>query len=179
MAIRGQRVASMFLLCVVAGFAAAQLRSQDEASARAFLASVFRLYTKNGKGVPYNHRYLHSTLLKPVETDAKLSGDDIPIAGDDDIVCSCQDWEGYFIKKMDLQVDKPGHAEALVTSSLFKDTNPQTSDIRKFRYTLAAEGGRWRIFKVEYLTDPGSESKPWSVRDQIEEEIESLSHAEK
>jgi len=108
-----------------------------------------------------------------------LSGDDIPIAGDGDIVCGCQDWEGFFIKKMDLQVDKPGHAEALVTFSLFKDSKPQTSDVRKFRYILAAEGGQWRIFNVEYLTEPGSESKPWSVRDQIEQEITSLRHAKK
>jgi hypothetical protein len=170
----------MFLLCVAAGVAAAPLRAQDEGSARAFLSSVFRLYGNNGKGVPNNsHRYFHSSLIGLIETDAKLSGDDIPIAGDDDIVCGCQDWEGFFIKKMDLHVDKPGHAEALVTFSLFKDSNPQTRDVRKFRYTLAAEGGQWRIFNVEYLTDPGSESKPWSVRDQIEQEIASLRDAKK
>jgi hypothetical protein len=176
---RGRRLASIFLLGLAAGFAAVPLRAQDEASAQAFLNSVFRLYPKNGKGVPYNHRYLHSALLELIDTDAKLSGNDIPIAGDGDIVCGCQDWEGFFIKKMDLHVDKPGHAEALVTFSLFKDPNPQTSEVRKFRYILAAEGGQWRIFNVEYLTDPGSESKPWSVRDQIEQEIASLRHAKK
>ena len=179
MALRGRRLTSMFLLCAVAGLAAAPVRAQNEASARTFLNSVFRLYTKNGKGVPYNHRYLHSTLLKLIDVDAKLSGDDIPIAGDGDIVCGCQDWEGFFIKKMELRVDKPGRAEALVMFSLFKDTNPQTSDVRKFRYILAAEGGQWRVFNIEYLTDPGSETKPWSVRDQIEQEIASLRQAKK
>ena len=179
MALRGRRLTSMFLLCAVAGLAAAPVRAQNEASARAFLNSVFRLYTKNGKGVPYNHRYLHSTLLKLIDVDAKLSGDDIPIAGDGDIVCGCQDWEGFFIKKMELRVDKPGRAEALVMFSLFKDTNPQSSDVRKFRYILATEGGQWRVFNIEYLTDPGSESNPWSVRDQIEQEIASLRQAKK
>lgn len=169
----------MFLICAVASLVTAPIRAQDEASARTFMNSVFRLYTKNGKGVPYNHRYLHSSLLKLIDTDEKLSGEDIPIAGDGDIVCGCQDWEGFFIKKMELHVDKPGHAEAIVTSSLFKDTNPQTSDIHKFRYILSAEGGQWRILNIEYLTDPGSETNPWSVRDHIEQEIASLRHAKK
>jgi len=176
---QGRKLASMFLLCAVAGFATQALHAQDEASAQTFLNSVFRLYTRHGKGVSYNHRYLHSSLLKLIDTDAKLSGEDIPIAGDGDIVCGCQDWEGFFIKKMDLHVDKPGHAEALVTFSLFKDTRKQPADVRKFRYELAAEGGQWRIFNVEYLTEPGSESKPWSVREQIEQEIASLRHAKK
>lgn len=180
MELRTQKLASLFLLCLVAGFSAPILRAQDEASAQTFMKSVFGLYGKNGKGVPYrSHRYLHSSLVKLIDTDAKLSGDDIPIAGDSDIVCGCQDWEGFFIKKMDLRMDKPGHAEALVTFSLFKETSGQSADTRKFRYELVAENGQWRIFNVEYLTEPGSESKPWSVRDQIEQEIASLKHAKK
>ncbi len=179
MALQGRRLTSLVLLCAVASLATAPIRAQDEASAQAFMNSLFRLYTKNGKGVPYNHRYLHSTLLKLIDVDAKLSGDDIPIAGDGEIVCGCQDWEGFFIKKMELYVDKTGHAEALVAFSLFQDTNPQTSHVRKYRYILAAEGGQWRIFNVEYLTDPGSETKPWSVREQIEQEIASLRPAKK
>ena len=176
---QNRRLARISLLCVLSLFAAGSLNAQDQASARMFLNSIFRLYTKHGKGVSYNHRYLHSSLLKLIDIDAKLSGEDIPVAGDGDIVCGCQDWDGFFLRNMNVNVDRPGHAEALVSFSLFQDPNSQDRDLRNFRYILVAEGAQWRIFDVEYLTDPGTPTKPWSVREQIEMEIASLKHKTK
>jgi len=154
--------------------------AQDAVSAQAFLKSAFALYSRHGKGVQYNHRYLHSSLLALIDADTKAAGsDNISYAGDGDIVCGCQDWEQFVVKKMDVHVDSPARASAVVSFTLFAGNDKQAEDLRTYRYVLASEHGQWRIFDVEYLTDPGKPDEPMSVRKQIELDIASFKHESK
>jgi hypothetical protein len=165
---RNRRSALFVLLGMALLLAGKSDYAQDAASAQSFLKSVFALYSNHGKGVQYNHRYLHSSLLALIAADSKAAGqDNVPYAGDADIVCGCQDWERFVVKKMDIRVDKPGHALATVSFSLFEEKDKRAEDLRTYRYILASEDGQWRIFDIEYLTDPGKPNEPWSVRKQI------------
>jgi len=165
------------LLYSVVFFAAALLlaapaAAQDAGSAKAFLESAFRLYRNGGKGVPLDSsRYYHSSLIELMNTDEKAvkdKGTDIPYARGADSFCNCQEWEGFWVSKLDVSVHTPQRAEALVSFSVYAPKNRRKDDIRTYKYILVSERGQWRIYDVLYLSDPDPIK---SVRKALEEEI--------
>src|SRR5271169_6576907 len=95
-------------LLAVALLLVTPLAAQDTASAKALLESAFRLYKNGGKGVDtHSNRYYHSSLKALMTADEKAArdkGTDIPFARGADNFCGCQEWEGFWVSKMDLSV---------------------------------------------------------------------------
>src|SRR5208337_2992845 len=102
---------------------AAPARAQDANSAKTFIESVYQLYPKGGKGVdwtgPRASQYFHPSLIALMRADSKAAGPDNVPALDGDPICSCQDWEGIFDLKIDIQSPSPDRAEAAVSFALF------------------------------------------------------------
>jgi hypothetical protein len=156
-----------------AGLTRAQSANLTAESARAFLAEAYTHYSKNGKGIdqtgPRAARYFHSSLIALMQVDAKAAGrDDIPIAGDGDLICDCQDWDGIFDLKIDVQVETPQRANASVSFALFAPSGKDKGDLRKLRITLVPERGQWRIFNIVSLSQPGA---PFDLRKEINKDI--------
>jgi hypothetical protein len=157
------------------------LLAQDAESARAFLNSIFKLYANHGKGIHQNRvgmcglstRYVHSSLLALIDADVKAVGTDIPIACNADIVCGCQEWEGIWIHKMDLTLETPQCANAVVTFSVYAPKNRTKDDLRTYKYTLIPENGQWRIYDVAYITPAET---PDTLRKAIQKDIVYYTH---
>jgi hypothetical protein len=144
--------------------------AQDAASANAFLQSVYALYAKNGKGATLTSRYYDSTLLRLVATDNKLNAGDIGVL-EGDPVCGCQDWNGIWDLKIDVQMmQDPNLALADVTFALSAPTGRKKDDVRKLQFTLAPVRGQWRIYEILDESDP---KQPFDLRKELEKDIDS------
>ena len=147
--------------------------AQDEATARAFVASLYRHYTKNGSGVPSSgakaRLYYHSSLLALIRTDEKAAGGEVGVL-DGDPVCGCQDWEGIWNLQIAIQVKDANRAEAEVTFSLSPPVPAAPDDARKLLITLVPEQGQWRIWDIRDDSDP---KHPFDVRDALTQEVQS------
>ena len=170
-------------LSSIALFAAAlmlstPLAAQDANSAKALLESAFRLYGNGGKGVDtHSSRFYHSSLNALMSTDEKAvrnKGTDIPFARGADMFCNCQEWEGFWVSKMDLTVQTPHHAEAVVSFSVYAPKNRKNTETRTYKYVLVPERGNWRIYDIVYLSDSDEPVK--SLRENLSREIEAYSH---
>lgn len=131
--------------------------AQDKASAQAFMNSAFRLYQNHGGGIYGKHgndseltrRFVHSSLQALIDKDVKTvaaAGTDEPYAGDLDLICDCQEYDGIWELRMDVKMVNP--KLALVTAS-FEIDDPKTrakGQTRIMRYTLVPEHGQWRIY---------------------------------
>jgi hypothetical protein len=154
--------------------------AQDEASARALLTNLFQHYAKHGKGVDYKSGSYHSSLVALVNADIKAAGTDIPVAGDGDPICDCQEWDGIWVFKMDVEVETPQRAEAVVTFAIYAPKDRPKDDSRTIKLTLVPERGQWRIFDIEYLAEPNSEpGAPKSLRQRIQKDIDFYTHQPK
>lgn len=152
-------------------------RAQDATSAKAFLRSVFQHYENHGNGIELDDpRYFHSTLIALVKADLKAAKvrSEIPIAGDADLVCDCQEWDGFWVLKMNATVTRPGWAEAIVTFSVYETKSRSKDDLQTFRYSLITERGQWRIYDIDYLSYPTHSGQPKSLRKQIQRDIEAF-----
>jgi len=173
------------LLLAIAFFAAAFLpanpsAAQDEASAKALLTTIFGRYGKGGKGTDYKSGYFHSSLVALVNADVKAAGTDIPAALDGDPVCDCQEWDGFWVLKMDVTMETPQRAQAVVTFAIYAPAKRPKDDSRTIRYTLVPERGHWRIYDISYLSEPHSEpGAPKSLRQQIQKDIDFYAHQPK
>jgi hypothetical protein len=164
-------------LLVAALLLATPSAAQDAGSAKAFLESAFRLYKNSGKGVDtYSSRYYHSSLIELMAADVKAvrdKGTDIPFAGGADMFCNCQEWEGFWVFKMDLGVPTRQRAEAVVSFSVYAPKNRTRDAARRYKYILVPERGQWRVYDILYLSDPYSIK---SVRKALQEEIATYAH---
>lgn len=154
------------------------LAAQDAASAKAFLESAFRLYKDGGKGVEtQSNRFYHSSLEGLMTADEKAvrdKGTDIPFARGADMFCDCQEWQGFWVSKMDLNVQTRGRAEAVVSFSVYAPKNRGNTEERTHKYILVPERGNWRIYDILYLSDSDYPVK--SLRENLSKEIEAYSH---
>jgi len=177
------RIRLLLLSCIAVLFAACaapSASSQDAASAKQFVASLYRLYTKNGSGVPFTgskaRQYYHSSLIALFNADQKAVGPgDIP-AVDGDPVCSCQDWDGIWDLKVDTQLVAQDRAVAKVSFELSAPHNGVSKDVRHLTMTLVPDEGQWRIWNVVDESDPKS---PFDVRKALTDEIRSLNRQPK
>ncbi|MGD0786619.1 MAG: DUF3828 domain-containing protein [Terracidiphilus sp.] len=154
--------------------------AQDEASAKALLTTIFGHYGKGGKGVDYKSGYFHTSLVALVNADVKAAGTDVPSATDGDPVCDCQEWDGIWISKMDVKMETPQRAQAVVSFAIYAPKNRPKDDSRTIQLTLVPERGRWRIYDIVYLSEPHSDpDEPKSLRQQIQKDIDFYAHQPK
>lgn len=134
------------------------------------MISVYHLYDKGGKGAdwsgPRAGRYFDSSLLALIKEDEKAATPgDVPLL-DGDPVCSCQDWDGIFDLKIDVQPQESNRAVAAVSFALFKSGTK--SDRRILSFTLAFENGGWRIYDILDNSDP---KVPFALRAELKKDI--------
>lgn len=169
---------SIVVLC--AGNATPLARAQDSASARLFVESLYRLYTKNGRGVPSTgpeaHLYYHSSLLELWAADVKANGSDNVPAVEADPVCDCQDWSGVWDLKVDIQSIENDRAVVKVSFALSAPKNGTSNYVRRVTMTLAPENGQWRIWNLVDQSDPKA---PFDVRKALTDDIRSLGNQQK
>ena len=156
--------------------------AQDAASAKAFMNSAFRLYQNHGYGIYGKHgndseltkRFIHSSLQALIDKDIKTvaaAGTDIPYAGDGDIICACQDWDGIYALQMDIKVESPKLAYVTASFKLFDSKTPPDTEIRTIKYTLVPEHGQWRIYDIAVLNPAPDASEAKSTREGLQKEI--------
>ena len=154
--------------------------AQDASSAKVFLVDAYRHYGKNGKGIgfdePSAHRYYHSSLIALMQTDAKANGPDNVGALDGDPLCSCQDWDGIFDLKIDVQLEDPGRAQAVVSFALEDAAHRNRDSWRKLKLQLRAERGSWRIYDI---LDLSSGQPPFDVRNALISDIQAIQQSSK
>lgn len=169
---------SALLVAVVPGLN--PTRAQDANSAKTFLVEAYQHYGKNGKGIdfggPSAHRYYHSSLIALMRADAKANGPDNVGVLDSDPLCSCQDWDGIFELKIDLQLEAPGRAQAEASFALDDVPHRNRDSWRKLKIQLRAEHGAWRIYDVLDVS-PGQ--PPFDVRNALIRDIQSIQQSSK
>jgi len=157
--------------------------AQNAASAKALLTNIFQHYGKGGKGrkgTDFKIGYFHSSLVELVDTDIKAAGSGIPAAGEGDPICDCQEWDGFFVLKMDVTMETPQRAQAVVSFAIITPKNRPKDDSRTVKITLISERGEWRIYDIEYLAEPYSDpAAPKSFRQQIQKDIDFYAHQPK
>jgi Protein of unknown function (DUF3828) len=155
-------------------------QAQNNPSPKTFLESVYKLYDKGGKGADINGpkagQFFHSSLITLVRQDQKAAGpDNVPVL-DGDPVCSCQEWDGIWDLKIDLQAQTRDSAQAIVSFALFAPRGRASRDLRLLRITLQKEHGAWRIFDIVDNSDPKA---PFALRDELKKDIASYAHPAK
>jgi hypothetical protein len=159
--------------CICAPAAVAQ--AQDANSAKQFVESLYKLYAKEGNGVPssgaHARLYYHSSLLTLMRADEKAVGPGYVGAIDADPVCGCQDWNGVWDLHVDVKMDGADHAVADVTFFLAAPTHRSKDDLRRLSIVLAPESGQWRIWDVR---DESDAKNVFDVRDALSKEIQQL-----
>jgi len=156
-------------------FQAASSPAQDADTAKTFLTSVYRHYEHEGLGInaydPHAGQYFHSSLIALMLEDQKAASPEVG-AIDGDPVCACQDWDGVWDLKIDVQVDGADKATANVSFALSAPQDRPKDALRKMVITLAAENGEWRIYDIVDETDP---TAPFALRKALQQDI--VSHS--
>ena len=148
---------------------------QDAASAKSFVESLYRHYTKNSKGIDFsgpkalNHFTVSLNAL--MDADAKAVGPGEVGVLDGDPICSCQDWDGIWNLKIDVRMLANDRAKADVSFALFAPKAGADRDFRSLEMTLTGSGNQWRIDNILDKTDPKA---PFDLRAELEKEIRSL-----
>jgi hypothetical protein len=166
------KLQSLLVLPLLALLFAAPLAAQDVAGAKSFLAEAYRHYTRNSKGIQHYDHYLHSSLRALMDADAKAVGTDIPVSGDGDLFCDCQDWEGIWDLKIDVKPLDKERAEADVTFFLSDPKDPKVGGeaARSLHYVLAVENGGWRVWNV--ISYRKSDKSSFDLRAEMVKEIQ-------
>ena len=149
--------------------------AQDAASAKAFLVDVYSHYDGGGPGIafdgPQAGLYFHSSLLALERADVKATGPGYAPAIDSDPICGCQDWDGIWNLKIDVQLESPRRAIANVSFALFNPKDRPEEEPGKLQLTLVKESSGWRIWDILDESDPKFTS---SVRKLLERDLASL-----
>lgn len=168
-----------FALSTAAIFAASPPYAQDATSAKSFLVSVYQHYQHRAKGIdldgPHAGLYFHSSLLALMRADDKANSGEVGVL-DGDPVCGCQDWDGIWDLKIEVQLKNRGRAEALVSFALFGPKDRTSDSLRKLKITLVPERGSWRIYDI---VDESKPDAPFDLRNELQRDIDSLRSAPK
>ncbi len=168
------------LLLAIALSAAALLRpcsshAQDAASAKAFLVSVYQHYQHGAKGIDFDGPgaglYYHSSLLSLIRADIKANGPDNVPAVDFDPVCGCQDWDGIWDLRTEIQMASPKRVLASISFALNGPKDRASDSLRKLEFTLVPERGGWRIYDILDESDPHN---TFALRKLIEDDLATL-----
>jgi hypothetical protein len=153
---------------------------EDANSARQFLDSVYKQYAHHGSGIdftgPKARGVFDPSLIALFHADQKALGPDEVGVLDGDPICSCQDWDGIWNLKIDLQPLSDGRAKAAVSFALFAPQAGTDRDLRSLEMTLVSVGGQWRIWDILDKSDPKA---PFDLRAELEKEIRSSKRGSK
>jgi hypothetical protein len=153
-------------------------RSQDAASAKQFVESLYAPYANHGPGLDLSGskalRYLDVSLKALIDADAKTVGPDEVGVLDGDPICSCQDWDGIWDLKIAIQMPSAGHARAAISFALFAPEAGANRDHRSLEMMLVWERGGWRIDNIVDQSEPGH---PFDLRAELDKEIRELQRA--
>jgi hypothetical protein len=122
--------------------------AQDIDSAKTFVESLYGHYHAGGRGIDFTgagaNQYFSSNFIRLMRADQKAVGSDMPVYGDADPICDCQDWEGIWQLKVTVQMTGKDTADAAAS---FAVTDPRKSagGQRSVRFRLVQEHGGWRI----------------------------------
>ena len=83
-------------------------------------------------------------------------------------ICSCQDWDGIWDLKINVQMEPDGRAKAAVSFALFAPKAGSDQDHRSLEMTLMPQGGQWRIWDI---LDKSDLKAPFDLRAELEKEI--------
>ncbi len=160
---RGLRFAVSLLVVLFA--LPTSLPGQDAASAREFILSAFHLYDGGGHGVPYSQKYYHTSLLALIKADLHAAEKDksVPLAGTD-LFCDCQEWDGIWIQKLDIESVTPRLAQATVSFSVYAPKDRPKDDLRTITYSLVPEHRGWRVYDILHLAVAGDTGGTASLR---------------
>lgn len=156
--------------------------AQDQASAQAFLQSMYKHYGKGGNGVntdgPKAHLYFSKPLLALLRADQKIVGPDEVGVLDGDPVCGCQDWDALHDLKIALTpIDpaavNPAQLKASVSFALFGSEAAHEQSLRSLEMTLVSQGGQWRIDNILDRSDPKA---PFDLRAELQKEVRQAKH---
>lgn len=161
--------AASFLLIALA----MPTRAQDAATAKQFLASIYRHYDRHGKGIDFSgpraHDYFDASLIALLDADAKAVGPGEVGVLDGDPICSCQDWDGIHDLKIAVEAQQDGRAKAAVSFALFAPKAGTDQDARSLEIALLAQKGQWRI---DNIVDRSEAKAPFDLRAELRKEIE-------
>jgi hypothetical protein len=151
--------------------------AQDANSAKLFLTEAYSHYGKNDKGA-VGSRYIHSSLLALMKTDEQAVGTDVPISGDGDLFCDCQEWFGIYDLKIEVKMDGLDRADAEVSFVLSNTKDQKERDFysRSLLFTLVPEHGKWRVYNVISYRKG---EPPSDLRKDIEKEIQEYAQESK
>lgn len=153
---------------------------QDTDSAKRFVESLYRHYTNHGKGIDFSGpkalHYFSTSLNALMDADAKAVGPNEVGVLDGDPICSCQDWDGIWDLKIDVQMLGSDRANASVTFALFAPKAGADRDLRSLDVTLLRTGNQWRIDNILDKSDPKT---PFDLRAELEKEIRTLKQSAK
>ncbi len=153
--------------------------AQDAASAKAFLESVYQQYRHGGQGIDlgghHAGQYYHSSLLTLIRVDDKANSPAVGVV-DADPVCECQDFDGIWDLKIEIQMQGTNRALADVSFALVPPKGRTKDNLYKLRMTLVPERGQWRIYNIVDESDP---KEPSDLRKELEKDIASLRKAPK
>lgn len=166
------------ILCLVSLLTAGYAAAQDEASAKRFVESLYRHYTKNSKGIDFTGskglNYFSPSLNALMDADAKAIGPDEVGVLDGDPVCSCQDWEGIFDLNIAVRMLSNNRANAAVSFALFAPKAGADRDRRSLEMTLISGNGQWRI---DNIIDRSNAKAPFDLRAELAKEIRGAKRA--
>ncbi len=156
-------------LTVTCGISA---RAKDANSAKLFVESLYGHYANHGPGLDFSgakaRKYFDPSLNALLDADVKAVGPNEVGMLDGDPVCSCQDWDGIWNLKIDIQLVNPERARAAVSFALFDPRDGKKPDLRVLKMTLAGEHGDWRIWDIMDNSDPKA---PFALREELKKEI--------
>lgn len=168
--------AFILLLIFTAVAAASAQQSAGTAAARAFLTRIYSHYEHHGHGIDYTgpraRNYFTASFVALMEADEKAAGpDNVSVIGDGDPFCGCQDWDGIWNLKINLEPAAANQLRARVSFALFAPKPGSETDLRSLEFLLVREGGNWRVDNVIDHADPKA---VFDLRAAMQKEIDDL-----
>lgn len=146
--------------------------AQDATTAKQFLALIYRHYDHHGNGIDFSgaraRSYFDESLIALLDADAKAVGPGEVGVLDGDPLCSCQDWDGIYDLKIDVQIGSDRRARAAVSFALFAPKAGADRDARSLEIALVSQKGQWRI---DNIVDRSVAKAPFDLRAELEKEI--------
>jgi hypothetical protein len=159
-------------IVLTVALAAVPASGQDGEAAKQFVASVYEHYANHGKGIdftgPKARSVFDSSLIALLHADQKAVGPNEVGVLDGNPICSCQDWDGIWDLKINVQMEPDGRAKAAVSFALFAPKAGSDQDHRSLEMTLMPQGGQWRIRDI---LDKSDLKAPFDLRAELEKEI--------
>lgn len=167
------RTRTLLCLLVLLATVPPAIHAQDPDSAKRFVESLYLQYGAGQRGIDFTgkgaHSYFSENFIRLVRADRKAMGSDMPVYGDADPICDCQDWEGIWQLRITVRMTGKATAEALASFALSDPRNGPEGH-RSVRFQLVQEQGGWRIDEACAVRE---KSRPFCLCEEMKREIRS------